>query len=69
MGLNQDAQFTCAVMLALATVAAAPMLNLSVLLTLLALGTVSRALDYDRRFTALSFRRIGAAFFFAAVTR
>jgi len=62
VGRNQDAQFICAVALVLATVAAASMLNLSVLLTLLALGTITRTLDHDRRFTALSFGRIGAAF-------
>ncbi len=61
VGRGPDAQFICVVALVLATVAAASTLKLSVLMTLLAFGALTRVLDHDRRFATLTFGRTGMA--------
>ncbi|TSA15501.1 MAG: sodium:proton exchanger [Betaproteobacteria bacterium] len=59
LGRRTDAQFVCLIALVVLAVSAATMLKVSVVLTLLAYGTLTRAFDRDRRFVSLDFGRTG----------
>jgi Kef-type K+ transport system membrane component KefB len=59
LGRRSDAQFVCLIALVVLAVSAASLLKLSVVLTLLAYGTLTRALDQERRFVSLDFGRTG----------
>jgi Kef-type K+ transport system membrane component KefB len=59
LGRRTDAQFICLIALVVIAVSAASLLNFSVVLTLLAYGTLTRAFDRDRRFVSLDFGRTG----------
>jgi Kef-type K+ transport system membrane component KefB len=59
LGRRTDAQFVCLIALVVLSVSAASMLKLSVVLSLLAYGTLTRAFDTDRRFVSLDFGRTG----------
>jgi len=59
LGRRTDAQFVCLIALVVLAVSAASLLKLSVVLTLLAFGTLTRAFDRDRRFVSLDFGRTG----------
>ena len=59
LGRRTDAQFVCLIALVVLSVSAASMLKVSVVLTLLAYGTLTRAFDRERRFVSLDFGRTG----------
>jgi Kef-type K+ transport system membrane component KefB len=59
LGRRTDAQFVCLIALVVLSVSAASILKLSVVLCLLAFGTLTRAFDSDRRFVSLDFGRTG----------
>ncbi|MBE0614382.1 MAG: cation:proton antiporter [Burkholderiales bacterium] len=59
LGRRTDAQFVCLIALVVLSVSAASVLKVSVVLTLLAYGTLTRAFDRDRRFVSLDFGRTG----------
>lgn len=59
LGRRTDAQFVCLIALVVLSVSAASILKFSVVLTLLAYGTLTRAFDRDRRFVSLDFGRTG----------
>ena len=59
LGRRTDAQFICLIALVVLSVSAASLLNFSVVLTLLAFGTLTRAFDRERRFVSLDFGRTG----------
>jgi len=59
LGRRTDAQFVCLIALVVLSVSAASILKLSVVLSLLAYGTLTRAFDKDRRFVSLDFGRTG----------
>jgi Kef-type K+ transport system membrane component KefB len=62
LGRRVDAQFICVLALIVIAVAVAEVLNLSVVLTLLAFGTMARHFDRERRFVSMDFGRIGQIF-------
>lgn len=59
LGRRTDAQFVCLIALVVLAVSAAALLKVSVVLTLLGYGTLTRAFDRDRRFVSLDFGRTG----------
>lgn len=59
LGRRTDAQFVCLIALVVLAVSAAALLKVSVVLTLLGYGTLTRAFDKDRRFVSLDFGRTG----------
>lgn len=59
LGRRTDAQLVCLIALVVLSVSAASLLKVSVVLTLLAYGTLTRAFDRDRRFVSLDFGRTG----------
>jgi len=59
LGRRTDVQFVCLVALVVLAVAAASLLKLSVVLTLLGYGTLTRVFDRARRFVSLDFGRAG----------
>lgn len=59
LGRRTDAQFVCLIALVVIAVAAASVLKLSVVLTLLSYGTLTRAFDRHRSFVSLDFGRTG----------
>lgn len=59
LGHRDEAQFICVLGLVIVAVWAASALNLSLVLTLLAYGTLTRLLDRRRMFVSLAFGRIG----------
>lgn len=62
LGRRVDAQFICVLAFIVIAVAVAELLNLSVVLTLLAFGMMTRHFDRQRRFVSLEFGRIGQIF-------
>jgi Kef-type K+ transport system membrane component KefB len=62
LGRRVDAQFICVLAFIVIAVAAAHLLKLSVVLTLLAFGMMTRHFDRQRRFVSLEFGRIGQIF-------
>jgi Kef-type K+ transport system membrane component KefB len=62
LGRRVDAQFICVLAFIVIAVAAAQLLKLSVVLTLLAFGMMTRHFDRQRRFVSLEFGRIGQIF-------
>lgn len=62
LGRRVDAQFICVLAFIVIAVATAEVLNLSVVLTLLAFGMMTRHFDRQRRFVSLEFGRIGQIF-------
>jgi Kef-type K+ transport system membrane component KefB len=65
LGPRSDVQTISAVAVVILTVAVAMMLNLSVVMSMLGLGILTRALDRDRRFMAVSFGPVGQLFVIA----
>ena len=59
LGRHTDVQFVCLVALVVLAVSAASLLKLSVVLTLLGYGTLTRVFDRARRFVSLDFGRTG----------
>lgn len=59
LGRHTDVQFVCLVALVVLAVSAASLLELSVVLTLLGYGTLTRVFDRHRRFVSLDFGRTG----------
>ncbi len=59
LGRRTDVQFVCLVALVVLAVSAASLLKLSVVLTLLGYGTLTRVFDRARRFVSLDFGRAG----------
>ena len=59
LGRRTDAQFVCLIALVVLAVSAASLLKVSVVLTLLAYGTLARVFDKERRFVSLDFGRTG----------
>lgn len=59
LGRRDEAQFICVLALVVAAIWAAEALEVSLVLTLLAYGTLTRLLDRRRLFVSLSFGRIG----------
>jgi len=59
LGRRTDVQFVCLVALVVLAVAAASLLKLSVVLTLLGYGTLTRVFDRARRFVSLDFGQAG----------
>lgn len=62
LGRRVDAQFVCVLAFVVIAVAAAEAAKLSVVLTLLAFGMMTRHFDRERRFVSLQFGRIGQIF-------
>jgi Kef-type K+ transport system membrane component KefB len=62
LGRRVDAQFICVLAFIVIAVAVAEALKLSVVLTLLAFGMMTRHFDRQRRFVSLEFGRIGQIF-------
>jgi Kef-type K+ transport system membrane component KefB len=62
LGRRVDAQFVAVIAMVLLAVALAQGLKLSVVLTLLSFGAMTRALDRERRFVSLNFGRLGLLF-------
>lgn len=62
VGRRADAQYVLVIAMVLAAVAAAAALKLSVLLTLLAFGVLTRSLDSERHFARLDLGRVGGIF-------
>jgi Kef-type K+ transport system membrane component KefB len=62
LGRRVDAQFICVLAFIVIAVAAAHLLKLSVVLTLLAFGMMTRHFDRQRRFVSLEFGRVGQIF-------
>ena len=59
LGRRTDAQFICLIALVVLAVSATFLLKLSMVLSLLAYGTLTRAFDKERRFVSLDFGRTG----------
>lgn len=59
LGRHTDVQFVCLVALVVLAVSTASLLKLSVVLTLLGYGTLTRVFDRHRRFVSLDFGRTG----------
>ncbi len=59
LGRHTDVQFVCLVALVVLAVSAASLFKLSVVLTLLGYGTLTRVFDRARRFVSLDFGRAG----------
>jgi Kef-type K+ transport system membrane component KefB len=62
LGRRVDAQLICVLAFIVVAVAAAQLLKLSVVVTLLGFGMMTRHFDRQRRFVALEFGRIGQIF-------
>lgn len=62
LGRRVDAQFICVLAFVVMAVAAAQLLKLSVVMTLLAFGMMTRHFDRQRHFVSLEFGRIGQIF-------
>jgi Kef-type K+ transport system membrane component KefB len=62
LGKRADAQFVVVIAMVVLAVALAAALQLSVVLSLLSMGVLTRVLDRDRRFVSLSFGREGLLF-------
>ena len=65
LGSRGDVQTISAVGVVIVTVSVAVALNLSVVMAMLGLGIMTRALDRDRRFLAVSFGHVGQLFIIA----